>query len=82
MAVARSTFYHLWSVRQLAPYLYTCVMTTEIHAIVIYRLDYYNSLYLSLSLQLIQKLQLVQSAAVPAVWVIWVGFGSAALVAS
>ena len=56
-------FFHLRQARQLAPYLSTPDLATVIHATVTSRLDFCNSLYAGLPLNLLRKLQLVQNAA-------------------
>ena len=56
-------FFHLYQAWQLAPYLSTSDLATVIHATVTSRLDFCNSLYTELPLNLLRKLQLVQNAA-------------------
>uniref|UniRef100_A0A670HZ87 Reverse transcriptase domain-containing protein n=1 Tax=Podarcis muralis TaxID=64176 RepID=A0A670HZ87_PODMU len=62
-ATAKVTFFHLRRIKQLVPYLSRPDLATVIHATVISRLDYCNSLYAGLPLKLSQKLQQVQNAA-------------------
>ncbi|XP_054842011.1 uncharacterized protein LOC129334090 [Eublepharis macularius] len=62
-AVAKSAFFHLCQIRQLAPYLTPQDLVTVTHATVTSRLDYCNSFYAGLPLGVIRKLQLVQNAA-------------------
>ena len=61
--VAHQAFYHSCQAKLLAPYLSSDDLATVIHATVTSRLDYCNSLYAGLPLNLTQKLQLVQNAA-------------------
>ena len=61
--VTRVAFFHLRQARLLAPYLSAPDLATVIHAMVTSRLDYCNSLYAGLPLNLLRKLQLVQNAA-------------------
>ncbi|XP_077200587.1 complex III assembly factor LYRM7 isoform X1 [Paroedura picta] len=61
--VAWLAFYHLHQAKLLVPYLEPEHLATVIHAMVTSRLDFCNSLYASLPLSLIRKLQLVQNAA-------------------
>ena len=56
-------FFHVRQARQLAPYLSTPDLAMVIHATVTSRLDFCNSLCAGLSLNILQKLQLVQNAA-------------------
>lgn len=60
---ARTAFYQLRLVKQLVPYVVSHDLATVIHAMISSRLDYHNSLYIVLPLNLIQKLQLVQMVA-------------------
>ena len=61
--VVRNTFFHLWRIARLHPYLDTRVLTTLVRALVISRLDHCNALYVGLPLRLMRKLQVVQNAA-------------------
>ena len=56
-------FFHLRQAQLLAPYLSASDLAIVIHATVTSRLDYCNSLYTGLPLNLLRKLQLVQNAA-------------------
>ena len=59
----RSTYFYLWRIAQLHPYLDGGgALTTLVHALVISRLDHCNALYVGLPLRLMQKLQMVQNA--------------------
>uniref|UniRef100_A0A670IWM0 Reverse transcriptase domain-containing protein n=1 Tax=Podarcis muralis TaxID=64176 RepID=A0A670IWM0_PODMU len=62
-ATAKATFFHLRRIKPLVPYLSRPDLATVIHATVISRLDYCNSLYAGLPLKLSQKLQRMQNAA-------------------
>ena len=62
-SVARSAFYQLRSVAQLRPYLDRDSLASVVHALVTSKLDYCNVLYMGLPLKMVQKLQLVQTAA-------------------
>ena len=55
----RVSFFHLRQARLLAHYLSASDLATVIHAMVTSRLDYCNSLYAGLPLNLLRKLQLV-----------------------
>ena len=61
--VTRVAFFHLRQARLLVPYLSAPNLATVIHAMVTSRLDFCNSLYAGLPLNLLRKLQLVQNAA-------------------
>ena len=61
--VACLAFFHLHQAQQLAPYLSTPDLATVIHATVTSRLDFCNSLYAGLPLNLLRKPQLAQNAA-------------------
>ena len=58
-----AAFFYLRQVQQLAPYLSAPDLATVIHATVTSRLDYCNSLYAGLPLNLLRKFQRVQNAA-------------------
>ena len=60
-SVIHSTYFHLWQIAQLCPYLDVGVLTTLVHPLVISRLDHCNVLYVGLPLRLMQKLQMVQN---------------------
>ncbi|KAF7250783.1 Cullin-5 [Varanus komodoensis] len=62
-AVARSAFLQLRLIHQLRPYLeYNCLVTVT-HALVTFRLDFCNALYVGLPLKTVRILQLVQNRA-------------------
>lgn len=65
--ISKLVFYHLHQSRQLAPFFSCLDLATVIYTMVISILDYCNSFYADLPLKLIQKLQVVQNAAV---WVL------------
>ena len=62
-SVVRTAFFHLWQIGRLRPYLDMGALTTLVHALVISRLDHYNTLYMGLPLRLMRKLQVMQNAA-------------------
>ena len=62
-SMAWSTWGQLWLICQLRPVLDRDNLTIVVHALVTYRLDYCNALYVGLPLKMTQKLQLVQNAA-------------------
>ena len=61
VSVVHYTYFHLWRIVQLCPYLDGGALTTLVHALVISRLDHCNALYMGLPLRLMQKLQMVQN---------------------
>uniref|UniRef100_A0A8D2J6W7 Reverse transcriptase domain-containing protein n=1 Tax=Varanus komodoensis TaxID=61221 RepID=A0A8D2J6W7_VARKO len=61
--VARSTFFQLWLIYQLRPYLEEVCLATVPHALVTSRLDFCNALYVGLPLKTVQILQMVQNRA-------------------
>ena len=63
VSVVHSTYFHLWRIVQLCPYLNVGSLTTLVHALVTSKLDYCKALYVGLPLRLMQKLQMVQNAA-------------------
>ena len=60
---AHLAFFDLCQARKLAPYLSASDPATVIRATVTSRLDFCNSLYAGLPLNLLRKLQLVQNTA-------------------
>ena len=62
-SVARSTWGQLRLIRQLRPFLDRDNLATVVHALVTFRLDYCNALYVGLPLKTTWKVQLVQNAA-------------------
>ncbi|KAF7235091.1 Vomeronasal type-2 receptor 26, partial [Varanus komodoensis] len=62
-AVARSAFLQLWLIHQLRPYLEDNCLATVTHALVTFRLDFCNALYVGLPLKKVRILQLVQNRA-------------------
>ncbi|XP_078248725.1 uncharacterized protein LOC140706526 [Pogona vitticeps] len=56
-----SAYFYLWRIAQLHPYLDVGALPTLVHALVILRLDYCNTLYVGLPLRLMRKLQMVQN---------------------
>ena len=60
---ARLAFFHLRQACQLAPYLSAPDLAMVIHATVTSRLDFCNSLYAGLPLNLLRKLQSFQNEA-------------------
>ena len=62
-ALARSAFSQLKLVHQLHPFLAMSDLATVTHALVTFRLDHCNMLYMGLPLKSVRKLQLVQRAA-------------------
>ena len=61
-SVVRSTYFHLWWIAQLCPYLDGGALTTLVRVLIISRLDHCNALYAGLPLRLMWKLQMVQNA--------------------
>ena len=59
-SVVRPTYFHLWWIAELPPYLDVGALTILVHAFVVFRLNYCNALYVGLPLRLMQKLQIVQ----------------------
>ena len=59
--MVRSTYFQLWRIAQLHPYLDVGLLTTLVHGLVILRLDHCNALYVGLPLRLMWKLQMVQN---------------------
>ena len=62
-SVVRSTYFHLWQIAQLRPYLDGGALNTLVHTLIISRLDHCNALYVGLPLRSMRKLQMVQNAA-------------------
>ena len=60
-SAVRPAHFHLRRIAQLRPYLDTEALTTLVHALVISRVDYCNSLYVGLPLRLMRRLQMVQN---------------------
>ncbi|KAF7247778.1 Disks large-associated protein 2 [Varanus komodoensis] len=56
--VARSTFFQLWLIYQLRPYLEEVCLATVTHALVTSRLDFCNALYVGLPLKTVRILQM------------------------
>lgn len=55
----------LWLVCQLHPFLQQTGLSANIYALVTYRLDYCNSLYVGLPLKSAHKFQLIQKMQIP-----------------
>ena len=62
-SVVRSAHLHLQQIAQLHLYLDTGVLTTLVHALIVSRIDYCNTIYMGLPLRLMRKLQMVQNMA-------------------
>ena len=61
--MVHTTYFYLWRIAQLRPYLDVGALTTLVHVLVVLRLDYCNALYVGLPLRLVWKLQMVQNVA-------------------
>ena len=59
--MVRSAHLHLQRIAQLCPYLDAGAVTTLVHALVVSRIDYCNTLYVELPLRLMHKLQMIQN---------------------
>ena len=62
-SVCKQCFYHLRNVQQIRPYLTQDTAKMAVHAFVLSRLDYCNSIYFGLPQNLISRLQKIQNAA-------------------
>lgn len=62
-SVAERAFYLPWLVAQLCPYLGRESLASVTDALVISRLEYFNTVYMQLPLKTVQKLLLVQNMA-------------------
>ena len=56
-----TTYFSLQWIVQLCSYLDVGALTTLVHALVVSRLDYCNTLYVGLTLRMMKKLQMVQN---------------------
>ena len=62
-SMVRTNYFNLWRIAQLHPYLDVGALTTLVHALVVSRLTYCNTVYVGLPLRLRWKLQMVQNMA-------------------
>ena len=60
-SVVQSAYFHLRWIVQLCPYLNTQSLNTQVHALVVSRIDHCNTLYVGLFLRLTQMFQQVQN---------------------
>lgn len=62
-AVIKTSFFHLWLLAKVRPFLCFKDSQRTIHAFISSRLDFCNGLYTGVSLSLVNRLELVQNAA-------------------
>ena len=62
-SVIHTTYFHVWWIAQLSPYLEGGVLITVVQVLVVSRLDYCNVLYMGLPLRSMRKLQMLQNMA-------------------